>query len=111
MAQRILTDFDMSGNKIKNLPDATEPQQPVTLKQLQGVSYKKYAVDIGDGSATVFSVGHNLGTRDVIVQVRQNISPYQFIEPAATKTATNDSVTIEFNVSPIPAEYRVIILG
>lgn len=68
-----------------------------------------YATDIGDGIATTFVITHGLGTRDVLIGVRQNGSPYEYVIPdeAATSTST---ITLTFGVAPSTDEYRVIIL-
>jgi hypothetical protein len=70
----------------------------------------KYSEDIGDGSAKVFVITHNLGTRDVLVQVRQTASPYAVVEPDIEMTSTN-TITLRFNKAPTSAQYRVTIIG
>lgn len=70
----------------------------------------KYSEDIGDGTAKVFVVTHSLGSRDVVVQVRQNSSPYAVVEPDIEMTSTN-TITLRFNKVPTSAQYRVTIIG
>lgn len=70
----------------------------------------KYAEDIGDGVAKVFVVTHNLNSRDVIVQVRQNASPYAVVEPDIEMTSVN-TITLRFNKIPTSAQYRVTVIG
>ena len=111
MTQRILTDLDMAGNKIFNLSDATLPQQPATLRQLQAISYKKYATDIGDGSKTTITVQHGLGTRDILVQVRESATPYRLILPDAIYVSSINGIVLEFLLPPDKNAYRVTILG
>jgi hypothetical protein len=40
------------------------------------VVVKKYAANVGDGTATSYTISHNLGTKDVQVTVYDNSAPY-----------------------------------
>jgi hypothetical protein len=72
------------------------------------VVVRKYAASVGDGSATSYTVTHNLNTRDVIVTVYDNSSPYaEVITDVAHTTA--DTVTIAFSVAPTTNQYRVVV--
>ena len=69
-----------------------------------------YATNIGNGTDADIVVTHSLGTRDVVVWVRDNSSPYG--EIAATKEATSTStVTLRFGSAPTTDQYRCIIIG
>lgn len=70
----------------------------------------KYSEDIGDNSAKVFVITHSLGSRDVVVQVRQNSSPYAVVEPDIEMTTTN-TITLRFNKAPTLNQYRVTVVG
>lgn len=70
----------------------------------------KYAEDIGDGVAKVFVITHSLNSRDVVVQVRQNSSPYAVVEPDIENSTVN-TTTLRFNKAPTVAQYRVVIIG
>lgn len=72
------------------------------------VVVRKFAADVGDGAATSYVVTHNLGTRDVQVQVRDNSSPYATMIADVEATTTN-TVTIKFATAPTPNQYRVIV--
>jgi hypothetical protein len=67
-----------------------------------------YAADIGNGSLTTIVVTHNLNTRDVVVMVRQNTTPWAFIEPDIEATDAN-TVTVRFTTAPTAAQYRAIV--
>jgi hypothetical protein len=82
---------------------------PLKLKTWSG-SPKKYQANIGDGSATQFTVTHNLGTRDVLVQVIRNSGNYDTILVDTERTSTN-AVRITFASAPTSNQFRVLILG
>jgi hypothetical protein len=71
---------------------------------------RKYSASIGDGSATSYTVTHNLGTKDVTVNVYDNASPYAQVETDVEHTG-NDSVTIKFAAAPSANAYRVVVVG
>lgn len=68
----------------------------------------------GDGSTTAHSITHNLGTRDVIVQVVDygndgTGATYENVMVDVTRTSTS-AVTVTFAVAPTTSEdYRVLI--
>jgi hypothetical protein len=69
-----------------------------------------------NGVTTAFTVNHNLGHRDVMVQVRQAAGPGYLPMGAGaggwTITATTDnSVTVTFGTAPAAGQYRVIVMG
>jgi hypothetical protein len=70
----------------------------------------KYAVDIGNNSATSITVTHNLNSRDVTVMVREVGSPYAQVFPDIEMT-TVDTITVNFTVAPTNNQYRVIVTG
>ena len=70
---------------------------------------RKYATAIS-GSATSYTITHNLNTRDVTVQVYETASPYAQVE-TAVEYATVDTVTVYFNTAPTSGDYRVVVTG
>lgn len=70
---------------------------------------KRYAVSIGDGSATSYTVTHNLASRDVHVTV-YNASTYDEVITDVTHTTTN-TLTIVFATAPASNAYRVVVVG
>lgn len=70
----------------------------------------KYSASVGDGSATSYTVSHNLGTRDVQVTVYDNSSPYAEVICDVQHTSTT-AVTVLFSVAPTSNQYRVVVQG
>jgi hypothetical protein len=90
----------------------TDGQRAVTPETLENWERapKRNAGDAGDGSATSFTITHNLGTRDVIVAVRRNSGAYDYIECDVGATTVN-TVTLVFAQAPASGQFRVIILA
>jgi hypothetical protein len=61
-------------------------------------------------SPYTFTATHNLGTRDVVVAVYSNSSPYGEVEVDVDHTSTS-AVTLTFAVAPTAGAYRVVITG
>ena len=74
------------------------------------VVVRKYAVAIGDGSATSITVTHNLNTRDVTVGVYSATSTYDEVE-CDILHATVNTVTLLFSVAPTAGQYRAVVHG
>lgn len=70
---------------------------------------KKVSANVGNGTNTSFAITHNLGTRDVVVNVYDN-SGYDTVETDVVRTDTN-TVTITFTSAPATDAYRVVIVG
>jgi len=73
---------------------------------------RKFSANITTTALTpfTFTATHNLGTRDVIVQVYDNSSPYAQIECDVDHTSTS-AVTLTFAAQPTGGQYRVVITG
>jgi len=85
----------------RGLADSSRAVTPASLQGLRA------AADIGDGTNTSFALVHNLGTRDVIVQIYDN-STYDTVFAHVTRNTVNE-VTVDFNQAPGTDEYRVLI--
>lgn len=70
----------------------------------------KVAKDIGDGTATEFTVSHNLNTQDVVITVRENNAPFAQVITDIEVTDANN-IKVKFAKAPAQNEYRVIIVG
>jgi hypothetical protein len=72
------------------------------------VVVSKYATAFGDGSATSYTITHNLGTRDVIVSVYEATGSYAEVI-CDVNHATTNTVTLLFSVAPTSNQYRVVV--
>ena len=72
------------------------------------VATQKYAVDVGDGAATQYTLTHSFGTRDVTVEVFRNSANYDTVIVDVERTSTN-AVRLTFAVAPTSNEFRCVI--
>jgi hypothetical protein len=73
---------------------------------------RKFSTNITTSETTpfIFVATHNLGTKDVIVQVYDNDTPYAQVECDVDHTSTS-AVTLTFAAQPTAGKYRVVITG
>ena len=71
---------------------------------------QKLAFDIGNNSATSFTLTHNFNTRDVTVQIAEKASGYNVVIADVALT-TADTVTVTFAAAPTSNQYRAVIIG
>jgi len=82
---------------------------PLKLANWSG-RLRKVSSNVGDGSATSYTVTHNLNTRDVIVRVFPNSGQYDDVEVDVQRTGVN-TVAVVFATAPSSDAYRVVVLG
>jgi len=71
---------------------------------------RKLSQNIGDGSATQFTVTHNFGMRDVAVEVYRNGGNYDTVLCDVERTSTN-AVRLTFASAPTTNQYNVVVIG
>jgi hypothetical protein len=74
----------------------------------RAVVVTKYATNVGDGTNTSYTITHNLNTRDVIVTLYDNSSPYAEVM-ADVEHSTTNTITLLFSVAPTTDKYRVVV--
>jgi hypothetical protein len=92
----------ISADRTVTLPDATG-----TVALTTDITGRLYATSIGDGSATAYTVTHNLGSKDVIVQLYDN-SSFDTVYADVVRTSTS-VVTVTFAAAPTSNDIRVLI--
>ena len=70
-------------------------------------SNEQYTASIGNNSATSIAVTHNLGTRDVMVQLYDNTN-FDTVYADVVRTSTS-VVTVDFTTAPATAGIRILI--
>ena len=70
---------------------------------------RRYAANIGDGSATTIKVTHNLGSEDVTVAVKE-VSTKQIVF-ADVQIVDSNSLNVLFASAPTSGQYRVVVIG
>ena len=85
----------------------TLPDKTGTVAMTSDITDRFYAVSIGDGSATPYTVTHNLGSQDVIVQL-YDASSLDTVFADVVRTSTS-VVTIDFAVAPTANDIRVLV--
>jgi hypothetical protein len=90
----------------------TDANKAVTPATLAGRTNEKklFSADIGDGSATSYTVTHSFNTKDIHVVVRRNSGNFDVVDTEVRINNVN-SVDVLFSQAPSSNQFRVIILG
>lgn len=101
------TNITISGNTI-SAKDTIYNDSDLQLK-IKNLP-KKYVANIGNGSASEYTISHNLGTRDVIVSIYQGGDPYEEYLFEVYRTNINQ-IKLVANRAIKQNEFRVVIVG
>lgn len=71
---------------------------------------KKFSTNVGDGSSTIITVTHSIGTRDVTVSLFEAATPWTQVFCDVTLPSTTQA-TLTFAVAPTTSQYRVTVIG
>lgn len=82
---------------------------PLKLTTWSGKT-KRYTSDIGDGSATSFTLTHNLNSRALQVTVYRNSGNYDQIECEVRHTSTS-ALTLLFTTAPTSNQFTAVVTG
>ncbi|MGQ0622671.1 MAG: hypothetical protein ACT4QA_22655 [Panacagrimonas sp.] len=90
----------------------TDDARFVTPLKLASYSNRKlkFSQTIGDGSATQFTLTHNLGTQDVHVTVYRNSGAFDAVGCDRENTTTNTCI-VRFASAPTSNQFRAVVLG
>lgn len=102
----VLTKSDVGLSNVDNTSDANKPVSTATQTALNAKT-TKYTATVG--GSTSITVTHNLGSSDVITQVRQ-ASDNAVVECDITNATTN-TVTLGFATAPTASSLKVVVIG
>lgn len=89
--------------------DDTRAVTPLKLSTWSGKT-KRYTSDIGDGTATSFTLTHNIGSRALQVTVYRNSGNYDEIECEVRHTSTS-ALTLVFTSAPTSNQFTAVVTG
>ena len=103
----IATAAATSGAAIKGISGYDSADFTVDTAGWVQLSNKTFTASIGNGSATSYTITHNLNSFDVIVQL-YDLSTYDTVYADVVRTSAN-IVTVSFTTAPTTNDIRVLI--
>lgn len=90
----------------------TDDNRAITPEKLANWSGRplRYATLVGDGSNTEYTITHNLGTRDVLVEVYRNSGDYDTVLVDVERSSTS-AVVLTFASAPSSNAFKVVVLA
>ncbi|EDP72840.1 hypothetical protein FBALC1_17102 [Flavobacteriales bacterium ALC-1] len=89
--------------------DAANDKALSTKEWVKANSTSKFSSTIGDGTLTTINVNHNLGSEDVIIQVR-DVNTKTVTDCIMTIVDTN-TISLTFSTAPALDKYRVVVIA
>ncbi len=80
------------------------------VSDLAAAAVLRHSANVGNNSSTEIDITHNLGTRDVVVMVREAGSPYAQVLCDVEALSTTQ-VRLRFAVAPTTDQFRVTVLA
>jgi cytoskeletal protein CcmA (bactofilin family) len=108
-----LTDVQITSpvnNQVLKYSSVSEKWVNATPAGGSGSGGLTYSANIGDNVNNTYVLTHNFGTRDVVVVVRNNISPYEVIS-AGWESTTENAVTLDFSAPVTSNAFRVSVFA
>ena len=102
--------LNAGSNKISITDDTSNDEVDIDVNVSNLGVAAKYSVAVGNNADTSLTVTHNLGTRDVVVSIRETSTPYAIVIADIDCTDTN-TVTVKFAVAPTTNQYTVTVMG
>ena len=100
--------IDMNGFKITELAPGVAGTDAVNVNQLTASGPQGFAVSVGDGSLSTFTVTHNFNTFDVMTQVYEVATGNYYATEA--RIATVNTVEVSFGAPPASNQFRVLVI-
>lgn len=96
---------------LKELADALgdDPNFATTITNLINARARKYAVAIGDGTATTFNITHNFNTLDTTASLRE-VSTGGWVM-ADIQTVDANTIKVLFASAPTAGQYKLTVTG
>lgn len=99
-----------NASKIINLPAPVADGDAVNKLYVDTASSNSFTTTIGNGTATTFTVEHNLGSENVAVTIRQTSAPKAFVL-VGWSVVDDDNISVNFDSTVIPTngQYTVTV--